>query len=210
MPDLYIIAGPNGSGKSTYSSLLLPLYLTAFDADKELKLLEKEFAGLESWRLMEAVEDRFEKEMGKAIAEKKDFAFETNLTSEDPLRIPRMFQQAGYRTNLIYIGLESAKMAIVRVAHRVAMGGHDVPDHQITQRYREGLDNLQKYARFFDRTRIYASRRGLKIATPRLVYELKKGMAVTRNTPVPKWAAKLQVEGVSKEQAVEQRKGRRR
>ena len=210
MPDLYIIAGPNGSGKSTYSSLLLPLYLTPFDADKELKSLENEFAGLESWRVMELVEDRFEKEMGRAIAGKKDFAFETNLTSEDPLRIPKMFQQGGYRTNLIYIGLESAKMAIARVAHRVAMGGHNVPDYQIIQRYRDGLDNLQKYAWFFDRTRIYASRRGLKIATPRMVYELKKGTAVTRNMQAPKWAAKLQFEGLSNERAAEQRKGRRR
>jgi hypothetical protein len=37
MPDLYMIAGPNGSGKSTYSSLLLPLYLTAFDADGDVE-----------------------------------------------------------------------------------------------------------------------------------------------------------------------------
>jgi predicted ABC-type ATPase len=210
MPDLYMIAGPNGSGKSTYSSLLLPLYLTAFDADKELKAMESQFAGLESWRLMELVEDRFEKVMGHAISEKKDFAFETNFTAEDSLRVPKLFQQAGYRTNLIYIGLESAKMAIARVALRVAMGGHDVPDHQIIQRYRDGLDNLRKHARFFDRARIYASRRGLKIATPRVIYELRKGIVVTQSMPAPKWAAKLEVEGLSNEKAAEQKRGRKR
>jgi predicted ABC-type ATPase len=76
MPDLYVIAGTNGAGKSTYSSLLVPLYLSVFDADKLLSEKEKLYPDIESWQLMEGIKNHdFAQEIAKAIGTKSDFAY---------------------------------------------------------------------------------------------------------------------------------------
>jgi predicted ABC-type ATPase len=213
MPDLYIIAGPNGAGKSTYSSLLVPLYLNVFDADKLLYEREKLYPDIEPWRLMEGITDNlFESEISKAIGSKSDFAFETNFSSDDPLNTADRFRKAGYHVNLIYIGLESVKAAIARVMHRTSMGGHNVENDEIISRYNAGIRNLQKHLSFFDKAIIYASQRGMRISTPRVVYELKKGIIMQRNLPIPRWARELPVQELAPDRTSElhQKRGRRR
>jgi len=48
----------------------------------------------------------------------------------------------GYEFHLLYLWLPSAEMAIARVADRVRMGGHNVPEETIRRRYHAGLRNL--------------------------------------------------------------------
>jgi predicted ABC-type ATPase len=43
---------------------------------------------------------------------------------------------------LIFLGLPSAEVAIDRVAERVRLGGHDVPEDTIRRRYRAGWANF--------------------------------------------------------------------
>ncbi len=49
---------------------------------------------------------------------------------------------SGYRTHLLFLWLESAELAVSRVAERVRVGGHDVPEATIRRRYDSGLRNL--------------------------------------------------------------------
>ena len=52
--------------------------------------------------------------------------------------------QAGYKTHLIFLALPNEGFAIQRVAARVLLGGHDIPQPVIRRRFRAGLANLFK------------------------------------------------------------------
>jgi predicted ABC-type ATPase len=48
----------------------------------------------------------------------------------------------GWRFHLVFLWLPSADLAVARVAARVRMGGHSVPDAVIRRRYELGLRNF--------------------------------------------------------------------
>ena len=47
-----------------------------------------------------------------------------------------------YTFHLFFLWLPSPELAVARVAERVRMGGHHVPDDTVCRRYRSGLDNF--------------------------------------------------------------------
>jgi len=51
-------------------------------------------------------------------------------------------KRSGYRIEVILLWLESADLAVSRVAARVRLGGHDVPEAVVRRRYGAGLHNL--------------------------------------------------------------------
>jgi len=51
-------------------------------------------------------------------------------------------QAAGYQCHLTFCWLPNADMAVMRVAQRVAAGGHSIPEDVIRRRYERGLENL--------------------------------------------------------------------
>lgn len=57
--------------------------------------------------------------------------------------------------NLIYIGVADAEISIDRVAQRVALCGHSVPQEDIRRRYARSLANLPVALRQADRTTIF-------------------------------------------------------
>lgn len=136
MPNLFILAGPNGAGKSTSAPRVLsgPRRVDEFvNADviqKEEGVSEIE-AGRRTLARLEAL----------ATAH-RDIAFETTLASRGLLPRIRAMQSAGYLCHLVFCWLPSADMAVSRVAHRVAAGGHAIPEDVIRRRYERGLENL--------------------------------------------------------------------
>lgn len=53
-----------------------------------------------------------------------------------------MLTAAGYECHLVFLWLPSADFAVARVADRVRLGGHDVPEDTVRRRYQAGLRNL--------------------------------------------------------------------
>src|SRR5262249_1891517 len=51
-------------------------------------------------------------------------------------------RQSGHDVSLFYFWLESADVAVSRVANRVQVGGHHVPEATIRQRYSRSVRNL--------------------------------------------------------------------
>ena len=51
---------------------------------------------------------------------------------------------AGFKTALVFIGVDSPEICIARVLDRVERGGHDVPDHVIRDRFPRCFENLRK------------------------------------------------------------------
>jgi predicted ABC-type ATPase len=136
MPNLFILAGPNGAGKSTSAPEILTgsrqvdEFVNADVIAKEEGVSEIE-AGRRTLARLEAL-----------AAARRDMAFETTLASH--MLLPRILamQRTGYLFHLAFFWLPSADMAVERVAHRVASGGHSIPEDVIRRRYERGLDNF--------------------------------------------------------------------
>jgi len=80
--------------------------------------------------------------MRELAAEGTDFAFETTLAGRGLARFLADLQSKGYHVHVLFLGLESADLAVARVAERVRLGGHDVPADTIRRRYDQGLRNF--------------------------------------------------------------------
>ena len=69
-------------------------------------------------------------EIESCIQRGEDFAFETTLAGRGYLRQVRRLRAEQWRTELIYLALPSREMSRLRVAERVAHGGHTIPIEQ--------------------------------------------------------------------------------
>jgi predicted ABC-type ATPase len=140
-PSVIVLGGPNGAGKTTAARALLAdtlRVMTFVNADviaQGLAGFDPDSAAVEASRIM--------LERLHALADRRaDFAFETTLAARSFAGWLRGLRQTGYTVHLVYFWLESADLAVARVAQRVSMGGHDVPEVTIRQRYRRSIQNL--------------------------------------------------------------------
>jgi predicted ABC-type ATPase len=140
-PKVVVLAGPNGAGKSTAAPRLLrgALGVTEFvNADviaQGLSGFSPERVALQAGRVML-------RRIKELAAHRASFAFETTLASRS--FVPRLSDllETGYQVHLVFLWLPSAAAAVARVAERVRLGGHDVPEATIRRRYRAGLENF--------------------------------------------------------------------
>jgi predicted ABC-type ATPase len=140
-PRVIVLAGPNGAGKTTAARSLLAdtLHLMTFvNADviaQGLAAFDPDSAAVEASRLM--------LERLHALADQRaDFAFETTLAARSLAGWLHHLRQTGYAVHLVYFWLESADLAVARVAQRVRMGGHAIPEETIHRRYSRSAENL--------------------------------------------------------------------
>ncbi len=138
---LYIIAGCNGSGKTTASMTVLPEvlhcreFVNADEIAKGLSPFRPEEVAVQAGRLMLERIDRL-------LTRGETFAIETTLATRSYAGLVRRAKAAGYTVVLLFFWLPSPEMAEMRVAQRVAEGGHDIPREVIRRRYWLGLRNL--------------------------------------------------------------------
>ncbi len=140
-PALYIIAGCNGAGKTTASMTVLPEvlhcreFVNADEIAKGLSPFRPEEVAVQAGRLMLERIDRL-------LTRGEAFAIETTLATRSYAGLVRRAKAAGYTVILLFFWLPSPEMAEMRVAQRVAEGGHDIPREVIRRRYWHGLRNL--------------------------------------------------------------------
>lgn len=140
-PRLVILAGPNGAGKSTVGPWLLreTLLVTEFvNADviaQGLSAFNPAAVGLAAGRVML-------KRIGELAHRRQTFAIETTLASRTLASLIRRVVRHGYRTHLVFLWLRADDLAVARVANRVRMGGHDVPEVTVRRRYARGITNF--------------------------------------------------------------------
>ena len=145
-PNLYIIAGPNGAGKTTFARKFLPRYADCkqfVNADLiagGLAPFSPETAALRAGRLL--------LEQIRLLAEKRsDFGFETTLSGVTYVSLLRKLKAQGYRTQMFFLWIPTVELALRRIADRVRMGGHDIPEKVVRRRFYKGLRNLFKLYR---------------------------------------------------------------
>ena len=140
-PQVAVLAGINGAGKTTASQHLLrealkiPSFTNADTIARGLNAFDVESEANKAGRIM--LEHL--RELAKA---RRSFAFETTLSGR--AYAPWLVELArdGYAVHLFYYWLDSAEVAIGRVAERVRAGGHHVPDDTIRRRYARSVRNF--------------------------------------------------------------------
>lgn len=155
-PVLIVIAGPNGSGKTSTTRLVIKhewaeqcVYInpdeiaqSKFGDWNDVNAVRQAVEYCETWR-------------EQLLQERKDFIFETVLSSDGKVDFLKRAKEAGYFIRMFFICTESPTINAARIANRVMEGGHDVPIKKIISRYEKAIINSIKVAGFADRTYFY-------------------------------------------------------
>jgi len=132
-PTLCIIGGCNGAGKTTLARELLPRmgimrFLNADEIARGLSPLDPNLSAFKAGRIL--------LEEAQALMKAgNSFAIESTLSGKTYVAMLRKAKAAGYRVVLHYILISSASQAVDRVALRVTLGGHHVPEDDVRRRF---------------------------------------------------------------------------
>jgi predicted ABC-type ATPase len=138
---LHIIAGPNGAGKTTFAREFLPFYadcrefVNANLIAQGLSPFDPQAASIRAGRLML-------ERISELSTRRLTFGFETTLAGKTYLNLITRLKNEGYIVNLYFLWLQSVDTAISRVAERVSLGGHNIPEDIIRRRYKVGISNF--------------------------------------------------------------------
>lgn len=132
-PVLCIVGGCNGAGKTTLARELLPRlglmrFLNADEIARGLSPLDPTLSAFKAGRLLL-------EEARALIAARSSFAIESTLSGKTYVALIREAKAQGYRFLLHYIQIGSGEQAVARVALRVRMGGHHVPEEDVLRRF---------------------------------------------------------------------------
>lgn len=182
MKKYILYAGVNGAGKST-------LYRTTHYQDMMPRVntdeILREFG---DWRntsdLMKAGRIAVQR-LNAYLQAGITFNQESTLCGHTIFRTINKAKQSGYIIELHYVGVNSAEIAKQRIAERVKMGGHGIPDKDVEKRYEESLKNLYNIIKLCDLAALYDNTEGFHRFA---IY--KNGKVVRLSKNVPEWYIK--------------------
>lgn len=174
-PVLYVLAGVNGAGKSSVGGHLLERAgLTWFNPDTFARELMAE-TGCDQTEANAAAWQEGIRRLDEAVANGTHYAFETTLGG----RTVSARINAASRTHDVlmwFCGLSSPELHLARVKARVAVGGHDIPEAKIRERYPAALENLIALMPYLAHLQVYDNSAeaapGTAIPEPTLVAEM--------------------------------------
>jgi predicted ABC-type ATPase len=152
-PFLLMIAGPNGAGKTTLTQHLLSKDIDLgeyINPDDIAAGLDGSLA--ERTKQAQLIADRRRDE---CIRAKGSFSFETVMSHPSKIEVLVRAKEAGYTVLLYFVGTDDPQTNIERVALRVALGGHPVPDDKVRDRWLRTMVLLQQAIRSSDRAYIF-------------------------------------------------------
>jgi predicted ABC-type ATPase len=145
-PRVVVIAGPNGAGKSTVMKNVLngPLTVSEFvNAD----VIARGLSGLDPDRVAMAAGRIMLDRLTDLANQRQSFAFESTLSSRTFIRRLRNLTDDGYELHLVFVWVDGADCCVSRVADRVRLGGHLVPEEDVRRRYFRSIDNFLRLYR---------------------------------------------------------------
>ena len=197
-PAMIVVAGPNGSGKTSLTrQLLLHEWLQNCVYINPDEIAQNRFGNWNSTESVMKAAQYAQTTREECLAKKKNFVFETVLSSPEKLNFLVRGAKAGYFIRLFFVATSSPTINASRVAHRVMQGGHDVPINKIISRYAKSLASCTVCASFVDRAYIYDNSEDGK--TPKLLFRTQRGGIVKIYSDLPEWAGKIK-DGLPKEQ----------
>ncbi len=193
---IYVLAGVNGAGKSSIGgAMLAEAGVEFFNPDRAARLFRSVYPGIRQEDANSVAWQEGRRLLEKAILERLNFAFETTLGGRTMASLLERAVAAGIEVRVWYVGLEGADLHIARVRSRVAMGGHDIPETKVRERYDRSrmklIELLPKLTelRVFDNTEEGDPQKG-QTPVPKLLLHMNRGKIVNSyDLPlVPKWA----------------------
>lgn len=146
-PQLWVVAGPNGAGKSTLAECYLTDRVPVINPDN----IARERAGISP---IEAGKEAIRRQW-QLMKRGDHFAWETTLSGNRELTFMRDAKLAGYKLNVVYIGIRDSTASLGRVTERVAGGGHAVPRADVERRFGRSLRNLFEALSLADRCFVF-------------------------------------------------------
>ncbi|MBL9115313.1 MAG: zeta toxin family protein [Verrucomicrobiaceae bacterium] len=125
----------------------------------------------------------------KLLEQRRSFSFETVMSSPDKVQLLQKAQGLGYRTYLYYIATDDPSINVSRVKARVQLGGHDVPEDKIVNRYARSLNLLLDAVKHTNRAYLFDNSRhgGARL----WVAEITDGQDLeVKCDPMPHWFEK--------------------
>ena len=183
-PVAIVLAGHNGSGKSTlwYDRLADDLQIPLVNADRLTLSLLPELGPdkkLKPWasrlrdeddRWQKLAQDGVQLFMGLAMDQGMPFAFETVFSYlerqqdgsfKSKVEVIHALQEHGYYVILLFVGLTSAELSILRVSTRRQQGGHDVPENKLRSRFPRTQQAIRLASEVADLTLMFDNSRDL-------------------------------------------------
>ncbi|MBL8370637.1 MAG: AAA family ATPase [Burkholderiaceae bacterium] len=170
-PRVVVFAGPNGAGKSTHaeailSALGIETFVNADFIARGLAGRHTETVAITAGRIML-------KRLRDLAEAGQDFAFESTLSSRTFVPFLGRLKRRGYLVAIYFFALRSSRLAVRRVRHRVALGGHDVPADVVIRRFGRSLHNFSNlYTEVADEWMMFDNSSG---TTARLVAQFVGG-----------------------------------
>jgi predicted ABC-type ATPase len=149
-PTLYLFAGSNGAGKTTFARAYLrqldpiPRFLNADEIARGLSPLDPEKLAVRAGKLLL-------REIQSCMESRHPFGLESTLSGTTYTKLLKQAKSTGYQIEIHYLWIPSPSLAIRRIAQRVKMGGHSVPDADVKRRFSRSLTHfLEIYAPLAD------------------------------------------------------------
>jgi len=183
---LWLIAGGNGAGKSTfYEKKLKPKGLPFVNAD----IIAREYfphAPEENSITAAKIAEQMRYQL---LSEGKSFCFETVFSHESKIDFIAAAKALNYVITLVFIHLDSAELNMARVAQRVTLGGHSVPEEKISARIPRTLEHIKNTIPLCDHVRLLDNSR-VEIPFQRIA-NVDNGIVSVCKDPLPMWASRM-------------------
>lgn len=136
---------------------------------------------------------------GQLLARRMSFTFETVMSHPGKVALLSRAQEAGYRTYLYYVATDDPAINISRVANRVALGGHAVPEDKIVARYYKSLELLMPAIQRTNRAYIFDNSTDNADGRHTWVAEITDGRTLELKVEmVPAWFRRAVLEKIGK------------
>lgn len=151
---MLMIAGPNGSGKSTLTAQLindghdLGEYINPDEIAATLAITDP----VDRARSAQEIADKMRLD---CVERGVSFSFETVMSHPSKVEFLKHCRSRGYQVAIYFVATESANINVDRVAQRVQLSGHDVPEDRIRDRYVKTIDLLPSALRQCDRAVLF-------------------------------------------------------
>ncbi len=182
MPQLWVFAGPNGAGKSTLAQRFVQGRVEIVNPDEYAKQINPNHNG-NSTIMAQAGRQAIQRR-NELLEARQDFSFETTMSGHGEIAFMKKAREAGYKVNLVYVGIKNEAQSQRRVDARVRLGGHPVSERDIQRRFERSMGNLAEAMKIAHRTLVFDN------SGKRRRYLLSRENGRTRHVSrnLPEWA----------------------
>lgn len=142
-PRILVLAGTNGAGKSSIGGAFLRQSGGEyFNPDEVARIMRDADPSLDAATANGRAWAVGRRLLEEALRDRRDFAFETTLGGRTIAALLVAAARQGFEVRVWYAGLATPELHVARVAARVRLGGHDIPEQAIRRRYDQSRRNL--------------------------------------------------------------------